>query len=186
MGGLLAQTGCCSVFVGMEAGDPTMLQNMNKRSTLQDNLNAMKILQAQRIGVIAGVVVGVPGETKQSLANTVEFLKRISEFDNFDRLEWGSLIPFPGSRANRMLREHPAVRDKYKHFGDANYTDDLLSMTRDWYRYFCEIDFDDIQALQESVAQARLVPYEMTTYQRRSWSGTPSRVFLDAAWSNPS
>ena len=59
-------------------------------------------------------------------------------------------------------------------------------MTRDWYRYFCEIDFDDIQALQKSVAQARLVPYEMTTYQRRSWSGTPSRVFLDAAWSNPS
>lgn len=186
VGELLAQTGCCSVFVGMEAGDPTMLQSMNKRSTLQDNLNAMKILQARHIGVIVGVVVGVPGETKKSLANTVEFLKRISEFDNFDRLEWGSLIPFPGSRANRMVRDHPALRDKYKHFGDANYTNDLLSMTRDWYRCFCKISFDDIQALQEKVAQAGLVPYEMTTYQRRSWSGTPSRVFLDAAWSTPS
>ncbi len=180
VGGLLAQTGCCSVFVGMEAGDPAMLQSMNKRSTLEDNLNAMKILQSQRIGVIVGVVVGVPGETKESLNKTVEFLKRISEFDNFDRLEWGSLIPFPGSRANRTLRDHPDLRDKYKHFGDDNYTRDLLSMTRDWYRYFCEVSFDDIQAVQEKVVEAGLVPYEMTAYQRRSWSGTPSRVFLDA------
>ena len=185
VGNLLAQTGCCSVFVGMEAGDPAMLQSMNKRSSLQDNLNAMKILQSHHIGVIVGVVVGVPEETKESLANTLEFLKRISEFDNFDRLEWGSLIPFPGSRANRMLRDHPALREKYRHFGDANYTTDLLNMTRDWYRYFCKISFDDILALQERVAEAGLVPYEMTTYQRRSWSGTPSRVFLNDAWSAP-
>ena len=178
VGALLAQMGCCSVFVGMEAGDPAMLESMNKRSTLQDNLNAMKILQSHRIGVIVGVVVGVPGETKESLNNTVEFLKRISEFDNFDRLEWGSLIPFPGSRANRTLRDHPALREKYKHFGDANYTNDLLSMTRDWYHFFCKISFDDIQGLQEKIADAGLVPYEMTAYQRRSWSGTPSRVFL--------
>jgi len=183
-GHLLAQSGCCSVFVGMEAGDPAMLKTMNKRSTLQDNLNAMKILESHRIGVIVGVVVGVPGESKQSLANTVEFLKRISQFDNFDRMEWGSLIPFPGSSANRMLREHPALREKYKHFGNENYMTDLLRMIRDWYHYFCSVGFDDVQALQEDVVRAGLVPYEMTTYQRRSWSGTPSRVFLDGAWTS--
>ena len=32
----------------------------------------------------------------------------------------------------------------------------------------------------------RLSRRAMTTYQRRSWSGTPSRVFLDTVWSNPS
>ena len=186
VGDLLAQTGCCSVFVGMEAGDPTMLQNMNKRSTLSDNFSAMKILQSHHIGVIVGVVVGVPGETKESLARTVEFLKRISEFDNLDRIEWGSLIPFPGSCANRMLRDHPTFREKYQHFGDVNYTRDLMSMTQDWYRSFCEIDFDDILALQEKVVGAGLVPYDMTAYQRRSWSGTPSRVFLDGAWTTTS
>ncbi len=177
---LLARAGCCSVFVGMEAGDPAMLESMNKRSTVRDNLNAMKILQSHRIGVIVGVVVGVPGETKASLMRTLEFLKRISEFDNFDRIEWGSLIPFPGSRACQMLREHPDLRDKYRRFGDENYTRDLMSMTQDWYRYFCEISFDDIQALLGEVVRAGLAPYEMTAYQRRSWSGTPSRVFLDA------
>lgn len=175
---LLAESGCVSVFVGMEAGDPLMLKNMNKRSTLEDNLRAMEILGKHRIGVVAGVVVGVPGESRQSLMRTLDFLKRLTEYDNFDRLEWGSLIPFPGSKANRMLREHPRLRNKYKHFGDENYQADFMSMVEDWYACFCEVSFDDVMRIQEEVARAGLVPYEMTKYQRRSWSGTPSKVFL--------
>jgi radical SAM superfamily enzyme YgiQ (UPF0313 family) len=176
---LLVESGCCSVFIGMEAGDPMMLKNMNKRSTVEDNIRAMKILQKYRIGVIAGVVTAVPGESKESLARTLEFLKRLLEFDNLDRIEWGSLIPFPGSKANRLLREHPALKDKYKHFGNENYTRDLMYMIEDWFRYFCEIDFNAIQELQERMVKEGLVPYEMTKYQRRSWSGTPSKVFLE-------
>ncbi|MHC4623142.1 MAG: B12-binding domain-containing radical SAM protein [Planctomycetota bacterium] len=176
---LLAETGCCSVFVGMEAGDPTMLKNMNKRSTLEDNMRAMEILRKYRIGVIVGVVTGVPGESKESLARTLEFLKGLLEFDNLDRIEWGSLIPFPGSKANTLLREHPALEAKYRDFGDENYVRDLMSMIEDWYKYFCEIDFAYIQQLQDKVAEQGLVPYEMTKYQRRSWSGTPSKLCLE-------
>ncbi|MFC1929360.1 B12-binding domain-containing radical SAM protein, partial [Chloroflexota bacterium] len=80
---LLAESGCVSVFVGMESGDPKMLKNMNKRATLEGNIRAMELLQKYRIGVIAGVVVGVQGESKESLERTVEFLKRLTEFDNF-------------------------------------------------------------------------------------------------------
>lgn len=174
---LLAETGCCSVFIGMEAGDPTMLKNMNKRSTPEDNIRAMEVLRKYRIGVIVGVVVGVPGESGESLARTLEFLKKLLKFDNLDRIEWGSLIPFPGSKANRLLREHPALKEKYRDFGNENYTRDLMDMIEDWYRYFCKIDFDYIQKLQEEIVRKELVPYKITKYQRRSWSGTPSKVF---------
>jgi anaerobic magnesium-protoporphyrin IX monomethyl ester cyclase len=174
---LLAESGCVSVFVGMETGDPKMLESMNKRSTLEDNLRAMELLQKYRIGVIAGVVVGVQGESKESLQRTVEFLKRLTEFDNFDRFEWGSLIPFPGSKANRMLREHPDLKKKYRDFGNADYLFQLACMIQDWYHYYCEIDFNDILELQDRVVEAGLVPYEMTMFQRRSWSGTPTKVF---------
>jgi len=174
---LLAESGCVSVFVGMETGDPKMLESMNKRSTLEDNMRAMELLQKYRIGVIAGVVVGVQGESKESLERTAEFLKKLTEFDNFDRFEWGSLIPFPGSKANRMLREHPDLKEKYKDFGNEDYLFQLVSMIQDWYRYYCEIDFNDILELQDRVVKEGLVPYEMTMFQRRSWSGTPAKVF---------
>ena len=175
---LLAESGCVSVFVGMESGDPKMLKNMNKRATLEDNIRAMEILQKYRIGVIAGVVVGVQDENKESLERTVDFLKRLTEFDNFDRFEWGSLIPFPGSKANKMLREHPALKEKYKDFGNDKYLFQLMCMVQDWNRYYCEINFNDILELQDRVVHEIRVPYEMTMFQRRSWSGTPSKVFL--------
>jgi radical SAM superfamily enzyme YgiQ (UPF0313 family) len=174
---LLAETGCVSVFVGMETGDPKMLKSMNKRSTLEDNIRAMELLQKYGIGVIVGVVVGVQGESRRSLEKTVEFLKKLAEFDNFDRFEWGSMIPFPGSKANRMLREHPDLKEIYGDFGNEDYLLHLLCMIKDWYRYYCKIDFDYILGLQERMAQDGLVPYEMTMFQRRSWSGTPSKVF---------
>ncbi len=174
---LLAESGCVSVFLGMETGDPEMLTSMNKRSTFEDNLRAMELLQKYRIGVIAGVVVGAPGESKQSLERTVSFLKRLTEFDNFDRFEWGSLIPFPGSRANRMLREHPQLKNKYLNFGDTSYLFQLVCMIQDWHKYYCDIDFADILELQARLIKEDLVPYEMTIFQRRSWSGTPSKIF---------
>ena len=162
----------------MEAGDETMLESMNKRSTIEDNLKAMDILSKYRLGVIVGVVVGVPGETKESLHKTLGFLKRISEYDNFDRFEWGTVVPFPGSTANTMLRQNPELKEKYKNFGDENYTNDLLSMVEDWFNHYCEVDFKYLQQMQQILVEQKLVPYEMTRYQRRAWSGTPTKIFL--------
>jgi radical SAM superfamily enzyme YgiQ (UPF0313 family) len=176
---LLAESGCVSVFVGMESGDPKMLESMNKRAKLEDNIRAMKLLQKYRIGVIAGVVVGVQGESKESMERTIGFLKKLTEFDNFDRFEWGTLVPFPGSKANRMLREHPDLQKKYKDFGNRNYLFQLVSMIQDWHKQYCEINFNDILEFQDRVLQEGLVPYEMTMFQRRSWSGTPSKVLLE-------
>jgi len=175
---LLAESGCVSVFVGMESGDPKMLESMNKRAKLEDNIRAMDLLQKYRIGVVAGVVVGVQGESKLSLERTVDFLKRLTEYDNFDRFEWGTLIPFPGSKANRMLREHEDLKEKYRDFGNRDYLFQLVSMIADWHRHYCEVDFNDILEFQDRVVRECLVPYEMTMFQRRSWSGTPTKVFL--------
>jgi radical SAM superfamily enzyme YgiQ (UPF0313 family) len=149
---------------------------MNKRSTLEDNMKAMRLLQKYNINVVAGVVTGVQGESKESLEHTVELLKRLTEFDNFDRFEWGSLIPFPGCKANRMLREHPGLSKKYKDFGNRNYLFHLVCMIQDWHRYYCEVEFNDILELQDRVFKEGLVPYDMTMFQRRSWSGTPMKV----------
>jgi radical SAM superfamily enzyme YgiQ (UPF0313 family) len=177
---LLAESGCVNVFVGMEAGDPGMLESMNKRSTLGDNMRAMELLREHRIGVTVGIVVGVQGEGKESLGRTVEFLRRLSEFDNFDRFELGSLIPLPGSKANRMLREHPDLREKYKDFGNEHYPLQLMCMTLDWYRHHCEVDPNDILELQDRIVQEGLAPSETAImFQRRAWSGTPTKVFRE-------
>jgi hypothetical protein len=77
-----------------------------------------------------------------------------------------------------MLREHPELKEKYRNFGDMSYTSDMMSMIEDWFRYYCHVDFDYVLKMQDMIAQQALVPYDMTRYQRRSWSGTPTKVFL--------
>jgi hypothetical protein len=76
-----------------------------------------------------------------------------------------------------MLREHPDLKEKYKDFGNEAYLFQLGCMIQDWYRYYCEIGYNDVLELQDRVVQEGLVPYEMTMFQRRSWSGTPAKVF---------
>jgi len=138
----------------------------------------MDILQKYRLGVIVGVVIGVPGESMESIHRTLEFLKRISEYDNFDRFEWGTVVPFPGSKANTLVRQHPALKEKYVNFGDENYTTDLFSMVEDWFNHYCEVDFEYLQQMQKILTEQKLVPYEVTRYQRRAWSGTPTKILL--------
>ena len=113
------------------------------------------------------------------MERTIGFLKKLTEYDNFDRFEWGTMLPFPGSKANSILREHPDLKQKYKDFGNNNYLFQLVSMMQDWHRLYCEINFNDILEFQDRVLQEGLVPYEMTMFQRRSWSGTPTKVFRE-------
>jgi hypothetical protein len=52
-------------------------------------------------------------------------------------------------------------------------------MIQDWHRLFCDIDFNDILEFQDRVLEEGLVPYEMTMFQGRSWSGTPGKVLRE-------
>ena len=85
-------------------------------------------------------------------------------------------MPFPGSKAQRMLRDHPALREKYQDFGNRDYLFHFACMIEDWYKYYCEVSFGDILELQDKILSDGLVPYHMTMFQRRSWSGTPSKI----------
>jgi hypothetical protein len=57
-----------------------------------------------------------------------------------------------------MLREHPELREKYRNYGDKNYTSDMMSMIEDWFRHYCNIDFDYVLKMQDMIAQQGLVP----------------------------
>ena len=51
----------------------------------------------------------------------------------------------------------------------------MKEMIDDWFRFFCKIEFEEIIEMQKKVQ--KYVPYQMTVYQQRSWSGTPTKIF---------
>ena len=44
-------------------------------------------------------------------------------------------------------------------------------------RYYKGVEYADILELQDRMLREGISPYPMTMFQRRSWSGTPSKIF---------
>ena len=71
---LMARAGCKGVFLGIESGDQTILNNMDKYAKVEKYKNGIMNLKARDIATFCAFIVGFPGETEQTVQNTIEFL----------------------------------------------------------------------------------------------------------------
>jgi p-methyltransferase len=71
---LLSQSGCAGVFLGVESADEKVLANMNKRAHGDDYRRGIAELNKRNIASFASLIVGFPGETEQSITNSINFL----------------------------------------------------------------------------------------------------------------
>lgn len=74
---LMKQSGCVAVFLGIESGDEQILKYMNKAATLDRYKWGMKHLHERGIATFASIICGFPGETKQSVSNSLQFLEEM-------------------------------------------------------------------------------------------------------------
>lgn len=72
----LAQAGCRYIFIGLESGAQTILDTMNKRTTVAENAAAVRNCNAAGIYTSGGILVGFPGETDATVDQTLEMLAR--------------------------------------------------------------------------------------------------------------
>jgi len=73
---LMKRAGVHQVQIGLESGDATILDNMNKHCTVMANASAIDNCRQHGITTVASLIVGFPGETQQSLENTYDFLRQ--------------------------------------------------------------------------------------------------------------
>lgn len=71
---LMAESGCGAVFLGIESADDGVLKLMHKSATTAAYHASIERLHARGIVTFASFVVGFPGETAQTVRNTVDFL----------------------------------------------------------------------------------------------------------------
>ena len=73
----LRDSGCYNMSMGIESGDDTVLENMNKKISARRNHDAICRLNAVGIDTDCTFVVGFPGETESTLQNTIELLNSL-------------------------------------------------------------------------------------------------------------
>ncbi|MGZ4135146.1 MAG: PhpK family radical SAM P-methyltransferase [Tumebacillaceae bacterium] len=84
---LMAQAGCKGVFLGIESGAPSILKNMNKATTIEKYREGIKQLHEHGILTFGSFIMGFPGETEETVRETVDFVKE-TQMDYFRAQVW--------------------------------------------------------------------------------------------------
>ena len=95
----LRDANCKLIHFGVESGSQVMLDAMKKRTTVEKNAWAIKLAKEVGIGVAISVVVGYPGETKELLQQTFNFIKKTKP----DFVYVCQAIPYPGTELLEIL-----------------------------------------------------------------------------------
>ncbi|UCH92359.1 MAG: PhpK family radical SAM P-methyltransferase [Candidatus Aminicenantes bacterium] len=84
---LMKESGCEGVFLGIESGSPKILKNMNKAASVDKYFEGVALLKEFGIIPFGSFIVGFPGETDETLQETVRFIEE-SEIDFFRAHLW--------------------------------------------------------------------------------------------------
>lgn len=109
-------SGCISVFYGIESGSQRILEIMEKKTTVEKNIEALKWTGEVGLNTIIQLVIGMPGEDDQTIFETIDFLKRVSPFIKqwqgkiaSDSISINYAQALPGTPLYEFAREHGLI-----------------------------------------------------------------------------
>ncbi|MCL2050932.1 MAG: radical SAM protein [Lachnospiraceae bacterium] len=72
---LMKRSGCQGVFLGVESGNQKILDNMNKKALVDDYYKGVALLKEYGIITYMSFIIGFPGETAQTIKETIQFIE---------------------------------------------------------------------------------------------------------------
>ena len=84
---LMKESGCENVLLGLESGNNQILKNMNKATTVEKFYEGIALLKQYGVMSMGNFIIGFPGETEETVQDTVEFIKG-SQLDFYRTQLW--------------------------------------------------------------------------------------------------
>lgn len=96
-------SGLVEVLAGVESASNVIKNNVGKGTTIEQDTNALQ--QCQKLGIAfkASIILGLPGETRETMETTRDWILK----NRPDRADVNILIPFPGT----PIMDHPNEYD---------------------------------------------------------------------------
>ena len=95
---IMKKSGCKRIHYGVETGDPTLIKTAKPGLKLETVRRAFNL--ARRLGIWrhAQIILGLPGENRQSLLNTIFFVLSLEP----DSITVNFATPYPGTELYRL------------------------------------------------------------------------------------
>lgn len=165
----MRESGCVSAYYGMESGSPRMLKVMEKNVTLEQNINVARWTYEAGIYTCYQYVLGMPGETHETIGETIEFTKQVTEYLDESprrRLSINFVQALPGTPVYEYARAKgligPTLEDEERYLiqvSDVNAGDDLNFLN------FTEYDYLTVQSWRSKI----LFEAEAHYHRKRNW-----------------
>jgi radical SAM superfamily enzyme YgiQ (UPF0313 family) len=158
----MKEAGCYVIAYGIESGVQKNLDFLAKGVKLEDIQKGVKMTKDAGIEVEAYLIIGIPGETKEEVEETIRFAKEL----DVDYVQFSILTPLPDTELYKYAKEHGLIREvnwsKFSYFGDkANVTMKLENFTPE------ELQALKNRAMKEFYMRPRYVLKRITSI--RSW-----------------
>jgi anaerobic magnesium-protoporphyrin IX monomethyl ester cyclase len=109
----LEQANFKRIFFGLESGDNEILKKCHKGITQEDAVKTFKLFAKSSIEIFAHLIVGLPGENKDSIKETARFVKQLQKIRFIPNYYPGILIIFPGTEVYELAKVAGSIDDDY-------------------------------------------------------------------------
>ncbi|MBN2288667.1 MAG: cobalamin-dependent protein [Candidatus Glassbacteria bacterium] len=137
---LMRKSGCHVICYGVESSDKAILENIKKRLDLEKVVPATRMTQETGIRVRLSFMLGNPGETRQTMENSVRFAIAADP----DYAQFLITTPFPGTEMYEWAERHGYLA------------------TRDWSKY----DFWNVIMKLPTVSEEDIYYYARASHRR--------------------
>jgi anaerobic magnesium-protoporphyrin IX monomethyl ester cyclase len=97
----MREANCQQVFFGVESGCQKILDAVHKKTTVEQNEKAIKWAKETGLFVTISAIIGYPGETRDTIKQTLDFIKRVKPDDVYLCVA----APFPGTELREIVEK---------------------------------------------------------------------------------
>jgi len=133
--------GCSAVSFGVESGNPQILKTIKKGISKKQVVAAVKMCRRAGVTPFASFILGLPGETPQTVRESLEFGEQLKELG----LSFGFhlLAPFPGTE----------IRTRHAEYG-------IKILTDDWSQYHANRAIVETAAVDRQMLDQIVISWE--------------------------
>jgi radical SAM superfamily enzyme YgiQ (UPF0313 family) len=107
---IMKQAGCWQIGFGIESGNTTILNTVEKKITLERIKEALSLTKKSGIHTKGFFILGLPHETTESIQETIRFAASV----DLDDISVSYSTPFPGTVLNEKAREFGEFNPDWK------------------------------------------------------------------------
>jgi anaerobic magnesium-protoporphyrin IX monomethyl ester cyclase len=171
----LREAGCRMICFGLESGNQKVLDLAGKRATPEKARHAVDLCKEVGISPLGSFILGLPGETRQTMEETISFAQSLGIPYGFHLLS-----PFPGTRVRERAGEYglKILTDDWSLYDADHAVTETEGVPAKEVQNFAQSFFGPLSANIEEMKQGTIAG----TYQGPFREDMEKRVEVDFAW----